>query len=284
MNVPISTNSNFELLHAEGSATPIKGWVRGVPIEASAQRQLQNLTALPFVGPWVAVMPDVHLGIGATVGSVVPTRGAIIPAAVGVDIGCGMAAVRTTLRANDLPDSLRACAATSSAPCRSQRPAANIASCRRPSRRASRSRARGAIDAIKHGTAPPPDKLAQQKRHARRRQPLHRDLLDEGTACWQCFTRLRGHRHLIGTTSSKWRSEQVARPRARLPSAGQGSGFFMQGEPLFDDYVEAVRGAGLCAPQRESMMLRGCSAAMRQTLRNSRPMRPRSTATQLRAA
>ena len=56
-----------------------------------------NIAALPFVGPWLAVMPDVHLGKGATVGSVVPTRGAIIPAAVGVDIGCGMAAVRTTL-------------------------------------------------------------------------------------------------------------------------------------------------------------------------------------------
>ena len=76
----------YELLHAEG-ATPIKGWVRGVPVEAQAREQLRNIAALPFVGPWVAVMPDVHLGKGATVGSVVPTRGAIIPAAVGVDIG-----------------------------------------------------------------------------------------------------------------------------------------------------------------------------------------------------
>src|SRR4249919_567517 len=98
-------SNNFEFLHAEG-ATPIKGWVRGVPLESQAHAQLQNIASLPFVGPWVAVMPDVHLGIGATVGSVVPTRGAIIPAAVGVDIGCGMAAVRTTLTAADLPDSL----------------------------------------------------------------------------------------------------------------------------------------------------------------------------------
>ena len=100
------STSNYELLHAEGSATPIKGWVHGVPVEESAREQLRNIAALPFVGPWVAVMPDVHLGKGATVGSVVPTRGAIIPAAVGVDIGCGMAAVRTTLRADDLPDNL----------------------------------------------------------------------------------------------------------------------------------------------------------------------------------
>jgi tRNA-splicing ligase RtcB len=84
--------SNYELLHAEGSATPIKGWVRGVPLEDQAHAQLRNIASIPFVGPWVAVMPDVHLGKGATVGSVIPTRGAIIPAAVGVDIGCGMAA------------------------------------------------------------------------------------------------------------------------------------------------------------------------------------------------
>src|SRR5687768_8351178 len=102
----IMNSQNFELLHAEGSPTPIKGWVHGVPLEAQAHEQLRNIAAIPFVGPWVAVMPDVHLGKGATVGSDIPTRGAIIPAAVGVDIGCGMAAVRTTLRAKDLPDSL----------------------------------------------------------------------------------------------------------------------------------------------------------------------------------
>ncbi len=101
----MNTQHTFELLHAEGP-TPIKGWVRGVPVDELAQQQLRNIANMPFVGPWVAVMPDVHVGKGATVGSVIPTRGAIIPAAVGVDIGCGMAAVRTTLRAEDLPDNL----------------------------------------------------------------------------------------------------------------------------------------------------------------------------------
>ena len=99
-------NTNYELLHAEGSATPIKGWVRGVPLEDQAHAQLRNIASIPFVGPWIAVMPDVHLGKGATVGSVVPTIGAIVPAAVGVDIGCGMIAARTTLTASDLPDNL----------------------------------------------------------------------------------------------------------------------------------------------------------------------------------
>ena len=93
--------------HIEGGKVPIRAWVEGVEIEAQALEQLKNVARLPVVGPWVAVMPDVHWGIGATVGSVVPTEKAIIPAAVGVDIGCGMMAVRTSLTASDLPDDLR---------------------------------------------------------------------------------------------------------------------------------------------------------------------------------
>ena len=85
---------------------PIKLWTEGVPVEPEAEAQLMRVSALPFVYKWVAVMPDVHVGKGATVGSVIPTRGAIIPAAVGVDLGCGMVAARTTLSAKDLPDSL----------------------------------------------------------------------------------------------------------------------------------------------------------------------------------
>lgn len=84
----------------------IKAWTKGVQVESSAQAQLENVAILPFVRPWVAAMPDVHWGMGATVGSVIPTENAIIPAAVGVDIGCGMNWQRTDLRAEDLPTSL----------------------------------------------------------------------------------------------------------------------------------------------------------------------------------
>ncbi|MDX8126458.1 RtcB family protein [Methylomonas sp. OY6] len=76
-------------------------------VEPAAYQQLLNLSHMPFVHSHIAVMPDVHCGKGATVGSVIPTLGAIIPAAVGVDIGCGMCAVRLSINANDLPDSLR---------------------------------------------------------------------------------------------------------------------------------------------------------------------------------
>ena len=85
--------------------SPVLVWTDEV--ESAALDQLANVANLPVIHGHIAVMPDVHLGIGATVGSVIPTRGAIIPAAVGVDIGCGMCAVRTSLKASHLPESLR---------------------------------------------------------------------------------------------------------------------------------------------------------------------------------
>jgi len=85
---------------------PIKLWTDGVPVDDGARRQLSNTAQMPFIFKHLAVMPDVHLGKGSTIGSVIPTVGAIIPAAVGVDIGCGMIAARTSLHARDLPDHL----------------------------------------------------------------------------------------------------------------------------------------------------------------------------------
>jgi tRNA-splicing ligase RtcB len=99
------TDTTYNVIKPENGA-PIKAWTKGVPLEDAARQQLLNVAQLPFIYKWVAAMPDVHWGIGATVGSVIPTRGAIIPAAVGVDIGCGMMAVQTSLHANHLPDNL----------------------------------------------------------------------------------------------------------------------------------------------------------------------------------
>lgn len=96
----------FEVIN--GARLPVKAWTRGVQVEDSARQQLLNLASMPFIHKHVAAMPDVHWGMGATVGSVIATKGAIIPAAVGVDIGCGMMAQRTNLTARDLPDNLHA--------------------------------------------------------------------------------------------------------------------------------------------------------------------------------
>lgn len=93
------------LKQLDSGRVPVKIYTDDV--EASALAQLENLAKLEIVHGHIAAMPDVHAGIGATVGSVIPTRDAIIPAAVGVDIGCGMNAVRTSLTAGELPDNLR---------------------------------------------------------------------------------------------------------------------------------------------------------------------------------
>ena len=90
----------------DGQKVPIKAWVDGVELEEAAEQQLVNVAGLPFVWPHLAVMPDVHAGFGATVGSVIPTDRVIIPAAVGVDIGCGMMARKLDFKLSQLPDSL----------------------------------------------------------------------------------------------------------------------------------------------------------------------------------
>lgn len=95
----------MQVITEEGQV-PIKAWIDSVSVEEQARKQLDNMAKMPFIHKHIAIMPDVHWGMGATIGSVIPTIGAIIPAAVGVDLGCGMSAHRTSLTANDLPDNL----------------------------------------------------------------------------------------------------------------------------------------------------------------------------------
>lgn len=101
------TDDNFTFYAPDVQGhSPIKAWQTGVEFDEKTMAQLRNVAALPFIHNHVAAMPDAHCGIGATVGSVIATRGAVIPAAVGVDIGCGMCAWKLTLTASDLPDAL----------------------------------------------------------------------------------------------------------------------------------------------------------------------------------
>ena len=174
--------SGFEFIETRGK--PIKAWIKGVPVEDAARRQLENIAALPFIHKHVAAMPDVHLGRGATVGSVIATKGAIIPAAVGVDIGCGMMAVQTDLTAEQLPDAWPSSAPRSSARCRRPaRPAtggtAGPGESPRPPSRAPAwpSACRRSSDKhpkiVRRTTASPAG-------HPGRRQPLHRGLPGRG--------------------------------------------------------------------------------------------------------
>ena len=102
------TKRNYDVMLGDKAGFfPVKMWTQGVPVEQTAKDQLKNMASMPFIHKHIAVMPDCHWGNGACVGSVIPTVGAIIPAAVGVDLGCGMMATKTDLKASDLPDNLK---------------------------------------------------------------------------------------------------------------------------------------------------------------------------------
>jgi tRNA-splicing ligase RtcB len=255
------SNQHYEWLHAEGSATPIKGWVQGVPLEDSAKQQLQNIATLPFVGPWVAVMPDVHLGKGATVGSVVPTRGAIIPAAVGVDIGCGMAAVRTTLTAKDLPDNL----AQLRSSIERGVPVGN-------GRGGEHHRLPDSIHTrlVESGLAARLETVKAKHRRIRT-DKVDRQLgtlgggnhfievcLDESDAVWvMLHSGSRGTGNLIGSYFIEQARQELGRRVLGYHVPDKDLAFFMEGEPLFDDYVEAVSWAqDYARANREAMMAR----------------------------
>ena len=108
MEEDMTTNETGPVVFQPSDGKPVKAWTRGVPFDDGARAQVEAAARMPFIYKWIAVMPDVHRGIGATVGSVIPTLGAVIPAAVGVDIGCGMMATRTSLTASQLPENLHA--------------------------------------------------------------------------------------------------------------------------------------------------------------------------------
>lgn len=255
------SNQHYELLHAEGSATPIKGWVHGVPLEDSARQQLQNIAALPFVGPWVAVMPDVHLGKGATVGSVVPTRGAIIPAAVGVDIGCGMAAVRTTLTAKDLPDNLAQLRSSiergvpvGNGPGGEHRTLPDGIHAR-----LAESGLAERLESIKakHRKIRT-DKVDRQIGTLGGGNHFIEVCLDEADAVWvMLHSGSRGTGNLIGSYFIQRAREELAHRVLGFQLPDKDLAFFVEGEPLFDDYVEAVSWAqDYARANREAMMAR----------------------------
>jgi tRNA-splicing ligase RtcB len=253
--------SSFQLLHAEGAPTPIKGWVDGVPLEPEARQQLQNIAMIPFVGPWVAVMPDVHLGKGATVGSVIPTRGAIIPAAVGVDIGCGMAAVRTTLRAKDLPDSLaylrasieRSVPVGNGAGGEHRRLPDSIGT------QLSQSGLFARLETIKRKHKQIRiDKVDRQLGTLGGGNHFIEICLDESDAVWvMLHSGSRGTGNLIGTYFIERAREKLMTRTLGFHVPDRDLAFFMEGEPLFDDYVEAVSWAqDYARANREAMMAR----------------------------
>jgi tRNA-splicing ligase RtcB len=262
-------DSLYEELHREG-AVPIRMWTRGVPVEDMARDQLTRLARLPIVGPHVAVMPDVHVGIGATVGSVVPTRYAIIPAAVGVDIGCGMMAARLDMDSSHLPDSLvRVRSAIEAAV---------------PHGRSSGKYDRGAWhdvpeenDAAWTELAPEFERISD--RHRVLRKANHRThlgtlgtgnhfielCLDEADQVWvMLHSGSRGVGNAIGRYFIELAREDMQSHIANLPD--RDLAYFQEGSPHFADYVEAVDWAQRFAMRNRELMMAQTLKTLRKAL------------------
>jgi len=261
--------STFEVFETAAGGR-IKAWVKGVPVEDAAREQLENVAGLPFVHSHLAVMPDVHFGRGATVGSVIPTKGAIIPAAVGVDIGCGMMAVETTLRAEHLPDSL--------AKLRSEIERKAPAGFGRngewgmiPDSVASRLRnsdLNERLDRIrdKHRKIPN-HKLGSQLGTLGSGNHFIEICIDERGFVWvMLHSGSRGTGNQIGQYFIE-QARRMLETRVlgyRVPD--QDLAFFVEGESMFDDYIEAVDWAQDYARANREAMMERTLQAMREHL------------------
>ncbi|WP_460111246.1 RtcB family protein [Pseudomonas sp. S3_H04] len=262
----------YQLLEV-ANGKPIKLWTEGVPVENEAREQLMNTAKMPFIFKHLAVMPDVHLGKGSTIGSVIPTLGAIIPAAVGVDIGCGMIAARTSLTAADLPDNLLGL-----------RNAIEQAVPHGRSSNRSR-RDKGAWDEIPQQAdqawagLQPRFKLITDKypKLANTNNRGHLGTLgsgnhfievclDEANRVWfMLHSGSRGVGNAIGNLFIQMAQADMRQHIANLPD--RDLAYFEEGSQHFDDYVEAVGWAQDFARQNRELMMRAVIQATRQIIR-----------------
>jgi len=254
-----------------GSRVPIKAWTVGVPFEPEARAQLERVAQLPFIHKWVAAMPDVHHGIGATVGSVIPTHGAIIPAAVGVDIGCGMIASRTSLVASQLPDNLHALRSSIEAAV----PHGRTDNGRRNDKGAWSRLPDAQRNAWKQ-LQPGYDRIVEK--HARIDRGPHvghlgtlgtgnhfiEICLDEHDHVWfMLHSGSRGVGNRIGTHFIQLAKQDMKRWFINLPDADLA--YFSEGSEHFDDYVAAVGWAQDYARINRELMLAAVVEAVRTT-------------------
>ena len=262
---------NYNIEEVAGGVS-VKMWTRGVPVEDEARKQLANAARLPVVFKHIAAMPDVHLGIGATVGSVIPTLKAIIPAAVGVDIGCGMMAAKTTLRAEDLPDNL--------GPLRS----AIERAVPHGSNPRSRGRDQGSwenppetVDQVWATLADEFDALCEL--HPRLKNTNNRKhlgtlgtgnhfievCLDEEGAVWfMLHSGSRGVGNAIGTHFIELAKKDAERHERNLPD--QDLAYFEEGAQYFGDYVRAVGWAQKFAQRNREVMMTNLIATVRKVI------------------
>lgn len=251
---------------------PIKLWTEGVPVEAEARQQLMNTARMPFIFRHLAVMPDVHLGKGSTIGSVIPTQGAIIPAAVGVDIGCGMMAVRTTLGAADLPDHLHGLRTAI------ERAVPHGRTTPRHGRdEGSWEHPPAAVDAAWAGLLPGFQRITgKYPRLANTNHYKHLGTLgtgnhfievclDEADRVWfMLHSGSRGVGNAIGNLFIELAQADLRQHIANLPD--KDLAYFAEGSPHFDDYIEAVGWAQDYARRNRDVMMANIVAAARSVI------------------
>jgi tRNA-splicing ligase RtcB len=251
---------------------PINAWVDGVAFEDAARRQVENVASLPFVYRHVAVMPDVHWGMGATVGSVIATQGAIIPAAVGVDIGCGMVAARLDLVASDLPDSLAAMRSHIERAVPHGRTANGG-----PGDRGAWKNPPAAVASAWASLKGRFDRIVEKHpKIARSNHETHLGTLgtgnhfielclDEGQGVWvMLHSGSRGIGNRIGSTFIELAKEDMRRHLVNLPD--QDLAYLSEGTTGFDDYVRAVGWAQDFALTNRALMLEATVKAIAGTL------------------
>lgn len=249
--------------YIETKGAGIKAWTDGVPVEQEALQQLRNIAALPFVHRHVAAMPDVHLGKGATVGSVIPCKGAIVPAAVGVDIGCGMVAVRTSLNSHDLPDNLAGLRSDIEVAVPVGPASFKVEHLPKPSEKAWYSTFKSRYERIeaKHPAIERKNSAALQIGTLGGGNHFIEVCLDEADQVWVMLhsgSRNVGNR--IGTYFIATAKREMERMFIHLPD--RDLAYLAEGSTLFDDYVEAVAWAQDYARANRDVMLGQVLGAM----------------------
>jgi len=265
------SDRHYEVMSVPGGA-PVKMWTKGVPVEDEAREQLARTARMPFIFRHLAVMPDVHVGKGSTVGSVIPTTKAVIPAAVGVDIGCGMMAAKTTLTAADLPDTLSGLRAAIE-------------------RAVPHGRSPGKRDRGAWGESPPSAvDAAWDRLHARFAQLIERHpvlartnnrmhlgtlgggnhfievCVDESGAVWvMLHSGSRGVGNAIGTHFIELAKEDMRTWMVNLPD--QDLAYLPEGTEHFDEYVEAVEWAQDFAKANREVMMDAVVRALRAAIK-----------------
>jgi len=265
------TSQSYEVTQTDGA--PIKSWTKGVPFEDNAKQQLINIASMPFLHKWVAVMPDVHLGKGASIGSVIPTIGAVIPSAVGVDLGCGMMAVRTSLTSHQMPENLLAL-----------RSAIEKAVPHGRSKHKRGSRDKGAWNSTPDDVVKAWMPLANQFDVLQEKHPVLKNTnnihhlgtlgtgnhfieicLDENDCVWiMLHSGSRGVGNRIGTHFIDLAKKDMEKWMIQLPD--RDLAYLPEGTDHFSDYVEAVEWAQNFARINREVMMARVIAAMKSVL------------------